>query len=98
MPIDLDDLLNASLPDDTVNCPDCGGQGWNALWTLPPEQVQCERCDGSGGVLAHTLSETEAAAWNDWLADQMVAALDDEEQDDPDGLLDDEDDAASVSA
>lgn len=98
--------------DDHAICPDCGGRGWVVQYTFngdPPEQLQCDRCWGAGRVEEHTLTEAErvtaayqaeALLWDTTLGD----GLDDEEQDDPLGLLDDSDatdeepSAASVSS
>lgn len=99
-PLDyLDYLLNGDAHRTLVPCPDCAGQGWNAhqvnAW-WPPEQQPCDRCDASGSIPEHELTEREGLVYEPIIkcwADEDS----DEEQDDPDGLLDDDSQPTDVS-
>ncbi len=96
------DYLDRLLNEPSAMCPDCGGEGWyvhqSSAWQ-PPEQVPCDRCDANGYVPESELTEGErmrlemaaeadrGICWPD-----EVGLEDEEETDDPDGLLDDGDD------
>lgn len=87
-PHDIHDLVYGDDSDGYAICPDC--------MLVGRDEADCPRCGATGFVPVDTLTEREKMTiemWQDepWEFDSQVSdEVDEEEQDDPDGLIDDE--------